>query len=69
MTTVPYTVTVQWGGLNVTLDTSKAQKAQAQASGANAGAMTLNFATQATTLPVPQGTYSDIVTVKVGAPI
>ena len=68
LTTVPYTVQASWGTLTVTLDTSTGNKvAKTQAAGANAGALSLNFATVASTLPVVQGTYSDVVTVKIGA--
>jgi hypothetical protein len=67
LTVVPYTVVAHWGGLDVTLDTTLGKVAKAQAAGANAGSMTLNFSTQNSTTPVVQGTYKDIVTVKVGA--
>ena len=68
LTTVPYTVQASWGTLSITLDTSTGNKvAKVQAAGANVGALSLNFATQPSTLPVVQGTYTDVVTVKVGA--
>ena len=68
LTIVPYTVQASWGTLSITLDTSTGNKvAKVQAAGANVGALSLNFATQPSTLPVVQGSYSDVVTVKVGA--
>jgi hypothetical protein len=68
MTVVPYTLQASWGNVNVTLNTKDGnKKAQVQAGGANSAAMSLNFATQNSTLPVVQGHYTDTVTVKVGA--
>ena len=58
LTIVPYTVQATWGTLSVTLDTSTGNKvAKVQSSGANAGALSLNFATVASTLPVVQGLH------------
>lgn len=68
LTTVPYTVQASWGNLSVNLDTSTGNKvAKVQAAGANVGALSLTFATQQSTIPVVQGTYQDIVIVKIGA--
>ena len=68
LTVVPYTVQASWGTLSITLDTSTGNKvAKVQAAGANVGTLSLTFATQASTLPVVQGTYTDVVTVKIGA--
>lgn len=68
---VPYTVNATWGSVNLTLDTSTANGStmtvSAPTNGATSGNLTLLFATQASSLPVPQGTYQDTVTVKIGA--
>ena len=68
LTVVPFSVTANWGNLGVSLDTSTGAKlAKVQTGGAISGNLTLSFATQKSTVPVVQGTYTDIVTVKVGA--
>jgi hypothetical protein len=68
LTVVPYSVQANWGTVNVSLDTSTGAKlAKVQAGGANSGSLSLTFMTQKSALPVVEGTYTDIVTVKVGA--
>jgi hypothetical protein len=68
LTLVPYTVTANWGAVQVMLDTSSGNNtARVQAGGANSGSLSLVFATQKSSLPVVQGNYSDTVTVKIGA--
>ena len=68
LTVIPYTVAANWGRLNLTLDTSTGAKvAKEPTGGANAGSLSLNLVTQKSALPVLQGTYSDVLTVKVGA--
>ena len=68
LTVIPYTVAATWGGLNLTLDTSTGAKvAKEPTRGANAGSLSLNLVTQKSALPVLEGTYSDVLTVKVGA--
>ena len=67
-TVIPYTVAATWGGLHLTLDTSTGAKAVTiPTGGANAGSLSLNLVTQKGALPVLQGTYSDVLMVKVGA--
>lgn len=70
---VPYTIQASWGPLNLMLDTTgsngNAVLAQGQSSGAISGNLTLNFATAASSLPVPQGTYQDTVSIKIGTPM
>jgi hypothetical protein len=68
LTVIPYTVAATWAGLNLTLDTRTGAKvAQQPTRGANAGSLSLNLITRKSALPVLQGTYSDVLTVKVGA--
>ena len=68
LTVIPYTVAATWGGFYLTLDTSTgARVAKAPTGGANAGSLSLNLVTQKSALPLLQGTYSDVLTVKVGA--
>ena len=68
LTVIPYTVAATWGGLNLTLDTSTgANVAKVPTGGANSGSLSLNLATRKSALPVLQGTYSDVLTVKLGA--
>jgi hypothetical protein len=68
LTVIPYTVAAAWGGLNLTLDTSTGAKvAKVPTGGANAGSLRLNLVTQKSASRVLQGTYSDVLTVKVGA--
>jgi hypothetical protein len=70
LTVVPYTAAATWGGMSVSLDTTSGLKvAKAQATGANSGSLVINVATQKSQLPVVQGTYSDVLTVKLGAPL
>ncbi len=68
---VPYAVTASWGSFSLVLDTATSNGNTLTVSkpvgGANAGNLSLNFSTQASTLPVAQGTYTDTVTVKIGA--
>ncbi len=65
---IPYTVAATWGGLNLTLDTnSGVNVAKVPTGGANSGSLSLNVVTQKSASPVVQGTYSDVLTVKVGA--
>jgi hypothetical protein len=68
---VPYTVTANWGSFSLLLDTSTSNgstlSVSKQTGGANAGNLTLTFATQVSALPVAQGSYQDTVTVKIGA--
>lgn len=70
---VPYTVNASWGSFSLALDTSASKgstvTASNQTSGATAGNLTLIIATSASTLPVPQGTYQDTLTLKIGAPM
>ena len=68
LTVIPYTVAATLGGLNLTLDTSTgARVAKVPTGGANAGSLSLNLVTQKSALPVLEGTYGDVLTVKVGA--
>jgi hypothetical protein len=68
LTVVPYNVQANWGSINLSLDTGTGAKlAKVQAGGANSGNLSLTFTTEKSALPVVQGTYSDVVTVKVGA--
>ncbi len=68
MTIVPYSVQANWGSIGVLLDTSTGGTvAKTQAGGANSGSLSLAFATHKSTLPVVQGIYTDVVTVKIGA--
>jgi len=68
LTVIPYTASATWGSLNVTLDTSTgAHFAGVPTGGAYSGSLSLNVATQKSTLPVVQGTYSDVLTVRVRA--
>ena len=70
LTSVPYTVTAQWGSLNVTLDTTNSnKKVQVPVGGANVGPLSLTFATQKSSTPVVQGNYQDTVTLTIGAAI
>ena len=70
LTSVPYTVTAQWGSLNVILDTTNNnKKVQVPVGGANVGSLSLTFATQKSSTPVVQGTYQDTVTLTIGAAI
>jgi hypothetical protein len=66
---VPYTVHASWGSFNLLLDTStsKGGTVVGETSGATAGNLTLTIATAASALPVPQGNYQDILTLKIGA--
>jgi Spore Coat Protein U domain len=70
---VPYTVFANWGSLNLLLDTSlsngSAMTASYNTNGAISGNLTLTIATAISTLPVPQGTYQDTLTLKIGAPM
>lgn len=70
---VPYTVAANWGNFSLALDTSALSGASTsvskQTGGANAGNLSLTFATQASAVPVAQGTYQDVLTIKVGAPM
>ncbi len=68
ITTVPYTVTADWGSVKgLVLDTAITKKVSAQAAGANTGALSLTFQTKSIAKPVVQGSYADVVTVKVAA--
>ena len=68
LSAVPFTVQANWGSIGVMLDTSTGAKvAKVQTGGANSGTLSLTFATQKSALPVVQGTYTDVVTVTVGA--
>jgi hypothetical protein len=68
LTLVPYTVDANWGAVHVSLDTSSGNTiARVQAGGANSGSLSLVIATHKSSLPVVQGNYSDVVTVKLGA--
>jgi hypothetical protein len=68
LTVIPYTAAARWGGLNLTLDTSTGVNvAKVPTGGANSGSLSLGIATQKSALPVVQGTYSDVLTVKIGA--
>jgi hypothetical protein len=68
LTVVPYTVQATWGAISVLLDTSTgATVARTQAGGANSAGLSLAFATRKSALPVVQGTYTDVVTVQIGA--
>ena len=68
VTVIPYTVAATWGGLHLTLDTSTGAKvAKVPTGGPNAGSLNLNLITEKSALPLLQGTYSDVLTVKVGA--
>jgi hypothetical protein len=70
---VPYSLQASWGPVNLLLDTNGSNGssvlAQGQSSGAISGNLTLNFATAASSLPVPQGTYQDTVLIKIGTPM
>ena len=70
---VPYTVNASWGSFSLLLDTSTSKgstlTAANQTNGATAGNLTLTIATAASTLPVPQGSYQDTLTLKIGAPM
>ena len=70
---VPYTVAASWGNFSLSLDTTALSGASnavsKQTGGANAGNLALTFATQASAIPVAQGTYQDVLTIKVGAPM
>jgi hypothetical protein len=68
---VPYTVNASWGSFSLLLDTStsKGGTVVGETAGATAGNLTLTIATAASTLPVPQGNYQDILTLKIGAPM
>ena len=68
LTVIPYTVAATWGGLSLTLDTSTGAKvAKEPTGGPNAGPLSLNLVTQKSASPVLQGTYSDVLMVKVDA--
>ena len=68
-----YTASASWGSFSLALDTSALSGASAavskQTGGANSGNLLLNFATQASAAPVAQGTYQDVLTIKIGAPM
>ena len=70
---VPYIANASWGTFNLALDTSTSKGAAVTASnvtsGATAGNLTLTIATVASSQPVPQGTYQDTLTLKIGAPM
>jgi hypothetical protein len=67
LTQVPYTVQAVWGSLNATLDTSSSKLAKIRTHGANLGSLSLKFHTNAIQTPLVQGSYTDVVTVKIGA--
>jgi hypothetical protein len=70
LTVVPYVAAASWGGLTLTLDTGSGVKiAKGQVAGANSGSLSLNIAVLKSAAPVVQGTYSDVLTVKIGAPL
>ena len=73
LTKVPYTASASWGSFSLALDTSALSGAAAavskQTGGANSGNLLLTFATQASAAPVAQGTYQDVLTIKIGAPM
>jgi hypothetical protein len=66
---VPYTANLSWGSFNLALDTTSAHSTVVSnpTSGATAGNLTLTIATQASSLPVVQGTYQDTLMLKIGA--
>jgi hypothetical protein len=69
--TVPYTLQATWGPINLLLDTNSSPGGlvKGQSNGPIYGNLTLNFATAASSLPVPQGTYLDTVLIKIGLPM
>lgn len=71
ITKIPYIATVTWGRVSLTLDTAATSSAPTtvSVSGANHTDLTVSIATQQSTLPVPQGTYSDTLTLQIGAPL
>ena len=70
---VPYSVATSWGSFSLALDTSvlsgSSTAVSKQTGGANMGNLSLTFATQTSALPVAQGTYQDVLTIKIGAPM
>jgi hypothetical protein len=70
LTVVPYVAEASWGGLTIALDTGSGVKiAKGELAGANSGSLSLNIAVHKGATPVVQGTYSDVLTVKIGAPL
>jgi hypothetical protein len=70
LTVIPYVAAASWGGLTLTLDTgSGVNIAKGEVAGANSGSLSLNIAVHKGATPVVQGTYSDVLTVKIGAPL
>ncbi len=65
--TVHYTVRANWASVSITLDTNKGSTVSTPLGGAISGPLTLTFQNQAGTLPVPQGAYQDVVTLKLAA--
>jgi hypothetical protein len=65
--TVPYTATATWAGVTITLNTAIGPTASSSVGGAISGPLTLTFLTQASTTPVVQGAYQDVVTLKLAA--
>jgi len=65
--TVPYTATATWASVSLTLDTTKGSTISMPVGGAISGPLTLAFQTQASVLPVAQGAYQDVVTLKLAA--
>ena len=70
---VPYTIQASWGPLNLLLDTNGSNGssvvARGKSNGAISGNLTLSFATAASSLPVPQGTYQDTILITIGTPM
>jgi hypothetical protein len=68
---VPYTIQAVWGPVNLMLDTNGSKgssvRATTQTNGAVSGNLELHFAVAGSTLPVPQGSYQDTVSIKIGA--
>ena len=70
LTTVPYTVTATWGPASLTLDTTATKRGTAVSAptgGLNNSELSLIVQTQVSSLPVPAGTYSDVILLQIGA--